>query len=368
MTHTDTPAIHRILNARGPFTPLGVSRSPEPVASAVAGALQSFADIAALQDAANTALGTYAGAEAGTVVHCASAGITLAVAAAMTGSDPARVAALPATEGLRNRVVLPTGHAVNFGHPLEQAIRLSGATPVFAGDAAGCPISDIVHEIAHPATSCLLLVVSRLTRGAPIDLNAAIRAARDAKVPVVIDGAAQIFRARELIAAGADLLIVSGQKYLGSPTAGLVFGRADLVAGVRAQDKGIGRGMKASKEALVGVLAALAQWTAIDERAWADRQTEKVSRLVEELNRLDGVDAESVPDPTDAPFPRVSLKICPSRARRTAAETVTALKVGSPPIWVMDNCVGNDEILLELVPLQPEELDALSERLSEVLS
>lgn len=364
----DEPTGDRIINARGPFTPLGVSRSPEPVASAVSQALRNFADISTLQEVANTALSEQAGSEAGAVVHCAAAGITLAVAAAMTGSDPKRAAALPSTAGLRNRVVLPTGHAVNYGHPLEQAIRLAGAVPVMAGDTASCPTSKIAEEIAHPDTCCLLLVVSRLTKGEPVDLDAAIKVAREANVPVVIDGAAQIFRARQLIAAGADLLIVSGQKYLGSPTAGLIFGRADLVAGVRAQDKGIGRGMKASKEALCGVIAALEHWKNRDERSWAGQQADKVSRFVERLNQLESVVATSEPDTTGAPFPRACLKIDPSRARRTAAEVADALKAGSPPIWVMDHRVANDEILLELVPLRSDELDLLSKRLSEILS
>lgn len=368
MTHTDKSADPGIINARGPFTPLGVSRSPEPVASAVSQALQNFADISALQEAANTALRAYTGSEAGAVVHCAAAGITLAVAAAMTGSDSERIAALPSTAGLRNRVVLPAGHAVNYGHPLEQAIRLAGATPVFAGDAAGCPTSKVAQEIAHPDTCCLLLVVSRLTEGKPVDLDAAIKAARDANIPVVIDGAAQIFRSRQLIAAGADLLIVSGQKYLGSPTAGLVFGRADLVAGVKAQDKGIGRGMKASKEALCGVIAAIEHWKVRNERTWADHQTDKVLRLIERLDRLEGVVATSEPDTTGVPFPRACLRIDPSRARRTAAEVAEDLRAGSPPIWVMDHRVASDEILLELVPLRPDELDVLSERLTEILS
>ncbi len=367
MTILDQMDAYRLINARGPFSPLGVSRSPEPVAVTVSHAHRNFAEIADLHELADVALSDLADSESGTVVHCAAAAITLAVAAAMTGSDPARVAALPSTAGLRNRVVLPAGHAVNYGHPLEQAIRLAGATPVLVGEATGCLTSKIAEEIAHPDSCCLLLVVSRLTKGDPVDLDAAIEVAHAANVPVVIDGAAQIFRARQFIAAGADLLIVSGQKYLASPTAGLVFGRADLVAAVRAQDKGIGRGMKASKEALYGVLAALEQWKVRNVRSWADGQAEKVGRLVESMNMLEGVSATSEPDPTGAPFPRACLKICPSRARRTATQVIEELKICSPPIWVMDHRVANDEILLELVPLRSDELGVLSERLSAIL-
>ena len=55
----------------------------------------------------------------------------------------------------------------------------------------------------------------------------------------------------------ADLVLVSAQKYLASPTAGLIIGRKRLVHACRAHEKGIGRAMKATKEAVIGVLAAL---------------------------------------------------------------------------------------------------------------
>lgn len=68
-----------------------------------------------------------------------------------------------------------------------------------------------------------------------------------------------------------------------------------MVANVRAQEKGIGRGMKASKEALCGVLEALEQWKRRDEQAWVEHQTDKVLRLIERLNDLKGVLATSDP-------------------------------------------------------------------------
>ncbi|CAM5330787.1 hypothetical protein SALBM135S_00024 [Streptomyces alboniger] len=91
-----------------------------------------------LQEAADRALARFTGAEAkGTVVHCTASAITLAVAAAMTGESPERVEALPDTTGMPGAVVLPTGHAVNYGHPIVQAVRLAGAVPVLVGTDAG---------------------------------------------------------------------------------------------------------------------------------------------------------------------------------------------------------------------------------------
>lgn len=360
--------VSALINARGPFTPLGVSRSSQSVSAATADALLEFADVSALHGAANAALRDFAGSEAGTVVHCAAAAVTLAVAGLMTGADAEKVAALPNTTGMRNRVVLPRGHSVNYGHPIEQAIRLSGAKPVFAGDETECSVSMIADAIEHPGTCCLLLVVSRLTTGQAVDLTGAIEAAHVKGLPVVIDGAAQVFRARELVAMGADLLIVSGQKYLGSPTAGLVFGRSTLINGVRAQDKGIGRGMKASKEALRGVLAAIQHFSSQNEDDWKMVQTEKVSIFNERLNRVDGVTATAEPDPTNAPFPRACLKLDPARVGRSAVEVSELLKSGSPSIWVMDHRAEHQEIILELVPLCEAEVDVIVERLSELMS
>src|SRR5690606_31560731 len=90
----------RVINAAGAFTPVGVSRSSEAVARATAAALGDFFVIEELQAAVDRALARHAGAEAGTVTHCAAAGITQAIAATMAGNDPERVAALPDAKGM----------------------------------------------------------------------------------------------------------------------------------------------------------------------------------------------------------------------------------------------------------------------------
>ncbi|MEV7192750.1 aminotransferase class V-fold PLP-dependent enzyme [Streptomyces sp. NPDC093510] len=76
---------------------------------------------------------------------------------------------------------------------------------------------DLEDALAHPDTACLLLVSSRLVRGADVPLAEAVAAAHRRGVPAVVDGAAQDLRIGELPATGADLVLVSGQKYLGPP-------------------------------------------------------------------------------------------------------------------------------------------------------
>jgi L-seryl-tRNA(Ser) seleniumtransferase len=364
MDDHERTAPRRIINARGTFTPLGVSRSSVAVAEAVAAALADFCDMDAMQRSAGDALAAFSGAEAGTVVHCASAAITVAVAAAMTGDDAALVQRLPDATGLSHDVVLPAIHAVNYGHPITQAIRLAGAPPVLAGTDASCAAADIAAALAGSSPCCLLLVSSRLTRGEAMDFGGAIQAARAYGVPVIIDGAAQDFRIRDLLALGADLVLVSGQKYLGGPTAGIVVGRAGLVAAVRAQEKGIGRGMKASKEAIAGVLAAVRERQLLDETAWRSSQDAKTTEFVARANELAGITARAVQDPTGLPFARAHLAIDPAVARCDAAGLVGALRDGVPAIFAMDHLVGVGEIVLELVQLREEELAVILERIA----
>ncbi|MFF9481548.1 aminotransferase class V-fold PLP-dependent enzyme [Streptomyces sp. NPDC014733] len=359
--------LSRIINARGPYTPLGVSRSGDRVAAAVAGALSEFFVMDELQEAADRALAQFTGAEAGTVVHCTASGITLAVAATMTGESPERIAALPDTTGMPGAVVLPAGHAVNYGHPLVQAVRLAGAVPVPVGTEAGFTPEDLETGLARPGVACLLLVSSRLVRGTGADLAEAVAVAHRHGVPVVLDGAAQDFRIGELLGTGADLVTVSGQKYLGSPTAGLVVGRAEPVAAVRAQERGIGRAMKASKEAVIGVLAALEARQELDLVVWRREQAEKVADFVERAGALRGVTASSVPDPTGLPFDRARLVVDPAVAGMDATALDEALRAGSPPIWALPGRRDAEELLFELLPLTPDEIDAVLVRLAELL-
>ena len=351
-----------VINAKGTYTPLGVSRSSDGVAAAVAQALPEFFDMDELGDRASEAIAQVTGAQAGAVVHCTAAGVTLAAAATMTGGDPRRTAALPDATDMHNRVVLPACHVIDYGHSNLQGIRLAGAQVDLAGDEDGCTIDDLEAELDGPDVACLMLVSSRLTRGEPIDLVAAIRAAHRRGVPAIIDGAAQFPRIADLLATGADLVLVSGQKYLGSPTAGLAAGSWSLVQALRAQEKGIGRVMKPTKEAIVGVLAALEEWQAFDRVKWEADELAKVDAFVDAASRIPGITAVAVQDPTGLQVSRVRLTA--PDAKRVATE----LEAGTPPIYVMTDRTAEDELMLELVPLDADEIATVLARLWAVLT
>ncbi len=78
-------------------------------------------------------------------------------------------------------------------------------------------------------------------------------------IPVVVDAASE-YDLRGFLARGADLVVYSGQKFLGGPTSGIVAGAQSLVHAASLQNRGIGRTMKVRNESIAGVMAALQAW------------------------------------------------------------------------------------------------------------
>ena len=172
----------------------------------------------------------------------------------------------------------------------------------------------------------------------------------------------------ELVASGADAVLVSAQKYLASPTAGLIIGRADFVRDCRAQERGIGRAMKATKEAILGVVAALEERREVAPSAWRETQARKVARFVQGLRLIEGILADEVPDPAGMPLSRVRLTVAARGTDWNAAVLAARLKSATPPIWLMEHAVSEGHLFLELVPLDDAELQVILDRVAQFAS
>jgi len=358
---------HKIINARGVFTPLGVSRSPKEVADAVSFALQHYFVIDDLLNIADDALGRFSGQEAGTITHCAAAAITLSVAAAMSGETPDNIARLPDTTGMPNQVVIQAGHLVNYGHPISQAIRLSGAGILTAGTERNCNREQLAQALSENNVACLVHVDSRLCRSNSVNLLKAVELSHSLGIPVIVDAAAQDLRIDEVVQAGGDLSIFSAQKYLSGPTAGILVGNRNLVHAVRAQEKGIGRTMKPSKEAIIGALAAICCRQNTDMQAWARRARRSTEEISDNLNRLDGVSAKLVADPTKGPFFRIHCRFDEQIIGRTTSKIAYELRAGQPPIYVLENSKEKNVLIFEVLDLDADERNSIFVRLSEIL-
>ena len=349
------PTLQRVINAWGTPTPYGVSRSEAAVAGAAAAMLQRHVVMADLQALAGRELAAWSGAQAACVTHCTAAALSLAAAGCMAGADTAAIARLPDSSGLRNQVALLASHDVDYGQPLSQALRLAGARPLWCAD-----LPAMASALAGGGVACVLAVESHLAPGSGPALTRKLQAlARAAGVPLVLDAAAQDWRAQQLVAAGADLVLLSGQKYLRAPTCGLVLGRTDLVAAVDAQHRGIGRGMKPSKEALAGLIAALALRASDSGGAWRAAQKRKVDTVAQAISGWQGVHVERAPDPLGNGSDRLWLTFDAAMLGVDAVAVVEHLKRGDPVVAVVPHRAAQGAIGLELTAVDEDELPEL---------
>ncbi len=94
--------LKQIIDASGTITAIGaVAANQEPIGAAAA-ILTRAVEIPEVHRTASLAIVQVTGAEAGCVTACASAGISVAVAATMTGDGLTGIARLPHSGGLRN--------------------------------------------------------------------------------------------------------------------------------------------------------------------------------------------------------------------------------------------------------------------------
>ena len=352
--------LRRVINAAGTMTALGASAAVPEAIEAARTILPWFVEIAELQRRASQVIAKVTGAEAGMVTASSSAGLTLAVAAAMTGADLARIERLPDASGMRNRVAIQLGHLINYGAPLDQAIRLAGARVVPVGEATTTDLGRLAAALDGAAAA--VYVVSHHVLPYPqIPLGAFIETCAGRNVPVIVDAASE-YDLTGFIAAGADLVVYSAHKFLGGLTAGIVAGRKDLVRAAYLQNGGIGRGMKVGKEGIAGAIAALEAWGRRDHAADRRREEECVALWLRRLRDLPGVRAELSPDPTGNPMTRLRLWIEPESGT-TAWNLADALAAGPRPVIVRDDEVESGSFELDPCNLRDGEAEEVAERL-----
>ncbi|MBB3933481.1 L-seryl-tRNA(Ser) seleniumtransferase [Kaistia hirudinis] len=354
-----------VINASGTMTSIGASRVVPQAAAAVGEILTEFVDIASLQARASAVIAKATAAEAGFVTSSSASAITLGVAAAMTGSDPAAIERLPDTTGLRDEVVVQSGHLVNFGAPVDQMIRLAGARVIGAGTAFDVQPFHIAAALGERTAAAVFVISHHVVPTGQTDLATFVALCHARGVPVIVDMASE-YDLTGAIAAGADLVIWSAHKFLGGPTAGIVAGRRDLVRASFLQHRGIGRAMKVGKEGIVGAIAALEAWAERDPVATRSREEAIVTLWFERLANVPGLALRRLPDWTGNPIDRVELTVGRD-AGLFAWELASRLAGRSPSIRVRDDLADSGVVHLDPCNLTRDEAVAVAVAITDVI-
>jgi L-seryl-tRNA(Ser) seleniumtransferase len=347
--------LRHVINASGTETPFGASPVRREAIDAVAAIAPNSVMMSELQSAASEAIARTVGSEAGCITGCTAGSIAIAVAACMTGRDLGRVEQLPDTTGMKNEVILQKGHEVTYGQNVSQNARLAGASVVEIGAATQCGVYQLRHAI-NDRTAASLYVVSHLTvQNRLIDLETFCATCHEHAVPVIVD-AASMADPQRYLSSGADLVLFSAHKAFSSITAGVIAGRRDLVQACMYQGHGIGRAMKAGKEAVAAAIAALDAWAADDRQA---RQAALQARLERATARLAGIAGLTVVPHGS----QLRLQIDATVARVSAYAVADALLAEEPAIVVWGQFAREGTLLLTLGKLTDDAADYVCQRI-----
>lgn len=393
MSIYDRFGVRTIINAKGPSTRLSGGFLDAEVAAAMTEAATHCVDMTELHAAASRAIAAATGAEAGLVTSGAAAGLLLGAAACITGLDPAKMARLPDTRGMKDEIVMVRSQRNFYDH----AVRTTGARIVEVGlpdRYAGAGVRDAEAweiEQAIGANTALVFYVAGSWSQPP--LADVVRVAHHCGVPVLVDAAGQLPPAanlRRFLAEGADLVAFSGGKAIGGPQgSGILAGKRDLIMSAALQhldldiyweqwdppahfiDKhrligapqhGIGRPCKVGKETIIGLLVALERFTAETDEVRAGRMRAIVERL---RDRLADVHHATV-SVTTGVVPKLEVRV-DANAPRTAFALCLELERGTPGIHPDPARLHDGILLFSPWCLKEEDVEIISTRLRHLL-
>lgn len=380
--------VRPLINAVGPATRIGGMRLDPEVLTAMREASQDFVRIDELQEAAGRVIAEATGAEAGYVTAGAAAGVMLATAACMTGTDPVLINRLPEREGMPYEVVIQRTQRYDYDH----AVRAAGATLVEVGYpdlVFGYEVEAAINE--RTAAGLYFPVHTR----PEVPLEEFVAIAHRHGVPVIVDAALEVppvENLRAFIAAGADVVVFSGGKAIAGPQAsGIVCGRADLIRAIALHHQdmdvrpqtwtyrhlietgilagpphhGIGRALKVGKEEIAGLVVALQRYLGRDHAADQQRWRSTLDRIAGELEPGDGVRTEFRSG--RGTVPTLAVHLDRETVGRSAYAILAELQDGDPRIFVNEEQAWQETLVINPIALRDGEDELVARALALVL-
>jgi D-glucosaminate-6-phosphate ammonia-lyase len=370
----DVGAIYRrlgvepIINGRSTFTILGGSLMPRDVLDAMRDAAEAFVDLTELQRAVGRRLAELTHNEAAFVSGGAAAGLFLAAAACMARKTEDGVLRLADLPQLSREFLIHRAHRI----PYDMAFELAGGRLTEIGTTDATNERDLVEAVGDQ-TAAIVYVPKAHFAQAVLPLETVVRVASERGTPVIVDAAAQLPPPENLwrfTGAGADVALFSGGKALCGPaSSGLVVGRRwliELMARNAAPLQRLGRPMKAGKEDMIGLLAAVEWYLRQDHDALLRRYEDQVAHVIGWGSRRTDVIVSREPlgeagQPTPRAWIRLSAATTADRDR-----FLTTLRATPPRI----DLLADDETGFYVAPetLRPGDEQIITGRLDELLA
>ncbi len=388
-----------IINVAGAMTRYGGALVDPQIETAMVLAGRESVRLDELEAAASRMISRLTHAEGGIVTCGASAALTLGVAACIAKLDVSIMNRLPNTCGLPDEVVMPWHQISGYDH----SILAAGGKLIGVGTPNDTSPPHVVspiswRQIEAAITTRTAAIAYAARPSAHPRLEDIVSLAHRRGLPVIVDAAAEVpplHNLHRFVDIGADLVSLSGGKGIRGPQAsGILCGRADLVSSALLQmldmagepyedwdprrelipkdqlcDRplhGIGRGMKVTKEAVVGLLTALASCTEEHLEAILMERREVLSSIADCLEGVPGLRTRI--DEPSGRYPLLELAIDASVAGKSAKQITTCLRHGRPIIYVDESRVEDGVIGVDSLNVDRDIAELVRHRLREVVA
>lgn len=377
-----------VVNAATSLTLLGGSMPRAEIFEAMKDASRGFIQIPKLQRRVGELLAEMLGAEAGLPAAGAVNALMLAVAACMfkgteledydpVGSIPwvDIIQRLPLrTEGMKTEFIILGNSRSTYDH----AIECAGGTRVQAGNKDGVTIKDLRDAFDPDRTAAYYYTQ---TPSADIPIKEFCELAHSLGVPAIIDAAPNLTHPSippMVLDAGADLVILSGGKQLGSiNNTGILLGKKDLIKLAHLNSypfDGIGRGAKMSREMIMGLLKTVELFVTEDRDVYYSEMLEESKKFATKLNDISGITAGTLDEPSLDPnvVPPSYIWVEVDAKNLSLKELFDGLMNGDPVIrplyepYFLSTEVEN-RITFKIEYLQPGDTDLIIERVKSLL-
>lgn len=354
--------LKEVINASGRMTILGVSKVSERVLAAQRFGGEHFFEMADLSVQTGAYIAKLLNVEDAQIVSSASAGIAQSVAAVIGQGDMYHVYHPYTDKVMKREIILPKGHNVDYGTPVEVMVQQGGGQVIEAGYANMCSPEHLEWMIT-PQTAAILYIKSHHTvQKSMLTVQEAAAVAKRHELPLIVDAAAE----EDLFAymdAGADLVIYSGAKAMEGPSAGLVIGNKELVGWVRLQGKGIGRAMKIGKDNILGFTQAIEDYLGNGTEA-GESMKQRLQPFVEAVNQIEGLTATIVQDGAGRDIYRGSVRV---NSNKTAKDVISELKAADPAVYTREYQANNGIIEFDIRSVNEQEMNKIAARLQEIM-
>jgi L-seryl-tRNA(Ser) seleniumtransferase len=366
--------VTKIINAAGTYTALTASIMPPSVQAAVARAAKHPVRLHDLQQAAGEYLARQLKCEGAMVTAGAASALTLATAAAITLGNRNAMHSIPTdVTGLKNEVIAQKAHRYEYDH----AIRNCGAKFVEV-------VTLAEYEAAFTDKTVMTNFFNAAEEG-QIGREDWIRVAHSHGVPCLNDAAADVPPISNLwnyTKMGFDLVAFSGGKGMRGPqNAGLLLGRKDLIDAAAHNNSPnsdtVGRGMKVSKEQIVGMVAAVDWFLSQTDASLETEFRRRADKIAAQLKSIPTLESRVVvPNVAANAVPHLLLRYDTQRIKIRPVDVMAELRKGTPSIELNPQTgkkpgagLPSDEstIVVGVWMLEPGEELIVARRIKEIL-